>query len=431
MFKVKFADIGEGLTEGTVQEIYIKIGDVVKMGDPLFNVETDKVTSDIFAPTDGAISKINVEQGLEIKVGDVVVEIDDGKESEVSQDVESKVEEVKVEEIKVEEVKVEEVKVEVESVSPSTSNENQNNLVWATPLARKTAKQLGIDISLVTPTGKGGKTLLADVENYNKAPSQVFVTSTLEQKPQKDYSNPLIDVPSFDNTLTFSSMPMNQVRKATIKAMERSHSEIAAFTGMRNLNVTELVKLRTQLKEHANNLNIKLTYLAFIVKAVALCLKQFPNINSRINKEKNTTDFVNQINIGIACDTPEGLMVPVIKDADKLSVYQLAIKINELSVKAKNKSLSMKEISGASFTVTNFGSVGLEYATPIINFPESAILGLGVIKKEPAVKNQEIIIQDIMPISISADHRIIDGADAGRFLISLENYLINPATLLI
>ncbi|SYV90796.1 branched-chain alpha-keto acid dehydrogenase subunit E2 [Metamycoplasma alkalescens] len=224
---------------------------------------------------------------------------------------------------------------------------------------------------------------------------------------------------------------MSGIRKATVKAMVKSHTEIAAFTGMKNIDITETHKLRNELKEHAAASGVKLTYLAFIVKAVAKSLKEMPNINVRGDFENNKILFMNNINIGIAVDTPQGLMVPVIKSADQLSIFEIAIKITDLAKKARDGKLTRNEMSEATFTVSNFGSVGLDYATPIINSPEAAILGVGTMTQVPIYVNDEIQKRFIMPFSMTCDHRIIDGADAGRFLIKVQDYLSKPVLLFI
>lgn len=222
---------------------------------------------------------------------------------------------------------------------------------------------------------------------------------------------------------------MNGIRKATVKAMVKSHTEIAAFTGMKNVDITATHKMRSELKDHAASSGIKLTYLAFIIKACAKALRDMPNINARGDFANNKIQYMHNINIGIAVDTTQGLMVPVIKGADRLSLFEIAIKITELANKAKDGKLSMKEMTEATFTVSNFGSVGLDYATPIINSPESAILGVGTMTQTPMYVNGEIQPRFIMPFSMTCDHRIIDGADAGRFLIKVQEYLAKPILL--
>ncbi|AUB32108.1 dihydrolipoamide acetyltransferase family protein [Spiroplasma floricola] len=440
MFKVKFADIGEGLTEGTVTEVLVKVGDKVKMGDSLFNVETDKVTSDIYAPTDGTVAKILISPNQEIKVGDIVVEIDDGKgdapQEAKAEPVEENASVVGATPVSNEVISraAREVAPKQEISSQPSIIDNSNVDVKASPLARKMAAVMGVDLSKVSPSGPNGRILVADVQSFSATPQPSTVSAPIASASKGtaiDYSNPLISVPEINEPLTFESKPWNPIRKATVKAMTTAHEKVAGFTGLRNLDITELVNIRNQLKGHADSLRVKLTYLAFIIKASANALKDMPNLNVRIDEENKATKFAQQINIGMACDTPDGLMVPVIKGADKLSVLQIAVKINDLATKARAKKLAPSEMSGATFTVTNFGAVGLDYATPIVNFPESAILGVGTITKAPGVVKDEIEIRDYMPFSITADHKVIDGADAGRFLTRIAYYLQNPAILLV
>ncbi|AOG61016.1 pyruvate dehydrogenase E2 component [Spiroplasma helicoides] len=453
MFKVKFADIGEGLTEGTVGDILVKVGDKVKLNDPLFNVETDKVSSEIFAPTAGTIAKLNITPGQEIKVGEVVVEIDDGKGDVPAEPTAKAPEPSKAKPVEENASVVGATPVSDEVISRGSARptsapqnsfggqkgimDNSGLSVKASPLARKMAAVLGVDLSKVTPTGPNGRILSTDIQNFKDSPSQgpspvgLGPVGPGPGKAKVDYSDPLISVPDFNERLTFDSVPMNPIRKATVKAMDTAHTKAAGFTGLKNVDITELVNIRNQLKGYADSLRVKLTYLAFIIKAAALALKEMPNLNVRIDEENKAIKFANQINIGMACDTPDGLMVPVIKGADKLSVLQIAVKINDLATKARSKKLSMAEMTGASFTVTNFGAVGLDYATPIVNYPESAILGIGTITKTPSVIDGQIVIRDLMPFSVTADHKVIDGADVGRFILKVAAYLQNPALLLV
>ncbi|QQY78453.1 2-oxo acid dehydrogenase subunit E2 [Mycoplasma mycoides subsp. capri] len=426
MFKVKFADIGEGLTEGTVAEVLVKVGDVVKEGQSLYFVETDKVNSEIPAPVAGKIAVINIKAGQEIKVGDVVMEIDEGSGASVASEPKAEVKQ----EAKVEVVEENASVVGATPVSndlivrKQASTVTKSSTIKATPLARKVAADLNIDLSLVTPTGPNQRILVADIKNYHSSSAQ-----PASQPAPAPVVTPTIKVVEPSAPLSWDEVPMNGVRKATVKAMTKSHTEIAAFTGMKNTDITETHKMRTELKDHAAASGIKLTYLAFIIKAVAKSLRDMPNINVRGDFANNKIQFMHNINIGIAVDTPNGLMVPVIKGADHLSVFEIAIKINELANKAKDGKLTRAEMTEATFTVSNFGSVGLDYATPIINSPESAILGVGTMSQTPLYINGELQKRFIMPLSMTCDHRIIDGADAGRFLIKVQDYLSKPVLL--
>ncbi|QIN42233.1 2-oxo acid dehydrogenase subunit E2 [Mycoplasma capricolum subsp. capripneumoniae] len=436
MFKVKFADIGEGLTEGTVAEVLVKVGDVVKEGQSLYFVETDKVNSEIPAPVAGKIAVINIKAGQEIKVGDVVMEIEDGSGASATS-------EPKAEAKSEAKVEVVEENASVVGATPvsndvivrkQTATVNKSSAIKATPLARKVAADLNIDLSLVTPTGPNQRILVADIKNHQASSTQSASQPISQPAPTPSPSAhqtiaPTIKVVEPSTPLSWDEVPMNGVRKATVKAMTKSHTEIAAFTGMKNTDITETHKMRTELKDHAAASGIKLTYLAFIIKAVAKSLRDMPNINVRGDFANNKIQFMHNINIGIAVDTPNGLMVPVIKGADHLSVFEIAIKISELANKAKDGKLTRAEMTEATFTVSNFGSVGLDYATPIINSPESAILGVGTMSQTPLYINGELQKRFIMPLSMTCDHRIIDGADAGRFLIKVQDYLSKPVLL--
>lgn len=237
------------------------------------------------------------------------------------------------------------------------------------------------------------------------------------------------DLEDLSAPLELDPQPMSGMRKAIAKAMSFSHAENASFSGLRNMDISQIVNLRNELKEECKNKGIKLTYLAFIIKACALSIKEMPSINVRIDKENNNIVFVKNINIGIAVDTPKGLIVPVIKSADKLTVFQIAKKIDELAGKARDGKLTLPEIKEGTFTVSNFGSMKLDYATPIINSPESAILGTGNLNKIPIYVGDEIKPAWMMPFSMTCDHRVIDGADIGRFMLIIEKYFNDPIQL--
>ncbi|AVP49414.1 dihydrolipoamide acetyltransferase family protein [Williamsoniiplasma luminosum] len=427
MFKVKFADIGEGLTEGKVAEVLVKLGQEVKAGDPLFFVETDKVNSEIPAPVTGKIANILIKADQDIVVGEVVMEIDDGSATAAAKPeptpaapttapIEENASVVGATPVS---------NKLIDRGGPTNTNQNQSNKqILATPLVRKMAKDLGIDLATITGSGSNGKILSHDLKKpVVNQPTQPSVAPSPQAGPAF--------VASFNDALTFESKPMNAIRKATVKAMKKSHTENASFTGFKDIDVTNLVATRNQIKDVAASQGIKLTFLAFIVKAAAQALKAFPNINVRIDEANNAIQFMNNINIGIAVDTPEGLMVPVIKSADKMSLFQIAHAISDLATKARDKKLTMKEMTEATFTITNFGSVGLTYATPIINPPEAAIMGVGAMTKQPVYLDGEFKPRDIMPFVATVDHRVIDGADAGRFLMKIEEYLQNPVLLLV
>jgi len=409
MYQVKFADIGEGLTEGKVGQVLVKPGDHIKAGDPLFAVETDKVNSDIPSPTSGTVAKVNISPDQDIKVGDVVVEIDDGSADRLAEPASTLVASPKVV------TPVVSQPVEKPAVS---RQEPVSGSLKASPLARKVAAAKGIDLTTVIPSGPNGRILVADVEQAAQNSTGVIAPSAKTTT-------------IIDKDLSWDVVEMNGIRRATVKAMSLSHEQNAAFTGMRDVDITPVYDLRQEIKPLAEAKGIKLTYLAFIVRAVALALKDFPNINIRADFEKQEILEIHNINIGIAVDTPQGLLVPVIKNADQLSLFEIAHQIQELASKSRDRKLTMSEMSDATFTISNFGSVKLDYATPIINSPQEAILGIGNMTKTPVYVGETIEPRYLMPFSITCDHRVIDGADAARFINQVQTYLANPLGLLV
>lgn len=298
---------------------------------------------------------------------------------------------------------------------------NKTN-IRATPLARKTAAMMGIELENIVPSGPNGRILVKDVEAAQK--------NQRNSGPMISITNP--NAPTVTrNQAQFETKPMSGIRKATMKAMINSHTKNAAFTGMKEIDITPTVETKKSLMTEANKQGVKLTYLAFLVKAAAKSLQEMPGINVQIDEENKAIRYFKDINIGIAIDTPDGLMVPVIRNVDQMSIFEIASQISSLATKAREKKLSLPEMSGGTFTISNFGSVGLDFATPIINSPESAILGVGTMKQQPLYIQNVLTPRHVMPFSLTADHRVIDGADAGRFLLKMEGYLQNPITLFI
>lgn len=305
----------------------------------------------------------------------------------------------------------------------------KSNILVASPLARKMAKSKNIDLSTIKGTGIGSRITSKDIEIaiQNQLNFQVSAGTTINQSSQPLFTPQEIKKPI--QNWEYENVPMSGIRKATAKAMLKSVRSNAAFTGFKKVDFTNVVNTRNDLKLIAESKQIKLTYLAFIVKAVALSLQDMPHINIQIDEANNMLQFIKNINISIAVDTPKGLLVPVIKAANFLSVFEIAHQIQDLAARARDGKLNPSEMKEGTFTISNFGSVGLDYATPIINSPESAILGIGRLNQEPVFLNNQLTSRFFMPLSITADHRIIDGADAGRFLNKVESYLMAPSLL--
>lgn len=421
MYEIKFADIGEGIHEGLVFQIPVTINQEIEDGDTLYLVETDKVTADIPSPVAGRVTKINYSEGDTIHVGDVIMLIDDHNDQ-------TNVEEISThKEVKHEIVEekgstsvVGDLEISSEIIASSAeiiSVEKTSKKVLATPVARRLAKDLDIDIQKVVGTGPGGRVKKVDIQNAKKAQKNV---------PDDHLNHPEVKLASEDRRLK-----MSQVRKTISAHMTQSKFTIPHTSVMDELIVNDLVTYRNQAKVIAMNSQIKLTYLPLIIKAVVIALKNHEIINSMLDEEREEIVFKKGIHIGIAVDTPFGLTVPVIKDADRLSILELASKLEDLNTRAQSKSLSMDEITGSTFTITNYGALGSSFGVPVINYPNSAILGIGMIAKKPIVIEDSIEIGYVLPLSMSFDHRIIDGADAGRFMQRLKELLSNPQLLLL
>lgn len=445
-FIFNFPDLGEGLEEGTVLEWYVKEGQEVKVGDSLVQMETDKVVADIPSPKDGVILKTHGEVGDIIKVGSPLVDIQvEGSEaakiSESKDSVESEEERIEeeVDSGQVEKTVTEPISeseddagavvgtMEVaakNAIMPESNEAEEYSLdtseaprkALATPVARAMAKNLGIDINKVEGSGPSGRVKKSDIREFKANAEQGYISTP----------NIRID----DNKGDETYVPLTQIRKAIAKNMLQSIHNTAQMSVFEEVDIYELMQVRSRYKQRFANKDVNLTYLAFIVKAVAQALKHHRQINSQIDIENNRMIYRNRYHIGVAVDTPDGLMVPVIRDADKLTIFQIAKQIGELANKARNRKLSLDEMRGGSFSITSFGSIGGIYATPVLNYPQAGILGIGRILKKPVVRDEEIVIGHVMPLSLTVDHRIVDGGEATRFIYKVMEYLADPISFL-
>lgn len=422
MLEFKFPDVGEGIHEGTIVKWRVKEGDEVKSDQVLVEIETDKAVVEIPSPRAGVIAKTFHQEKETIKVGEnLVVIVDKGevynpsatsvatastpaatattsvpppdKGPGVVGSIDASNREIPA-------------FVAVTQASPSSQAPLQKIL----PGTRNLALKLGVDLSTIKGSGANGMITDADVMS----------TSSIK-------STPAAKTPSVPQTKNFPGpVTMTEykgIRKAVGDHVHESHMHTVPVTHFDTLDITKLFNKREAEKAAAQAQNIKLTFLAYIVQAVTQTLKDFPMINSELNESTEEIVTKNYYHIGIAVDTEEGLLVPVIKDADKKDLYTIAQEIVSLAEKAKAKKLTLEEMSGGSFTITNYGSVGGDFATPVINYPQSAILGLGKIRDtlalDPANPTAAPHLIKTMGLSLTFDHRLIDGAVAARFVNAL------------
>jgi len=431
-FEFRFTEIGEGIREGTLMKWLVKVGENIEEGQSVAEVETDKVTTEIPSPRTGKVLELKFEEGDIIEVEDVFITIDIADGSSVPKEEEAITELPEKQEVVEEETAgvVGEVIASSELIPSSNEGMAQsskevvmNRKVLATPVARKMAKDLNVDIAHIQGTGPNGRVMKDDI---SKAKNN-------QSKPEKDVVKEIVKAPTpqFVESDNIERIPLTRIRKTIAEQMVVSRFTIPHTTAMDELDITALDEFRSKYKEKLKTEDVNLTYLPFIIKAVTLILKKYPEFNASFDMENQELILKHFYHIGIATDTDRGLMVPVLRDADKKSIVSIAKEIEDLSSRAKDNKSELHELKGSTFTITNFGSIGGLYGVPIINYPESAILGIGRIVKKPIVRNDEIVIAKVLPLSLSYDHRIIDGASGARFLNLLSELLSDPEILLL
>ncbi|MFP3860656.1 MAG: dihydrolipoamide acetyltransferase family protein [Bacteroidales bacterium] len=429
----KFPDIGEGLDEGTIVEWYVEKGQQVESGQSLVQVETDKVTTDIPSPKTGTIVALYGNEGETIHVGDPLVEIEiegvEGKEA---------VEEEKKEPAKSTTEGVEEEEgagvvgtIEVagegghlpaseegrEEKETGEEEKKPRKKALATPVSRALAKDLGVDVNKVKGTGPGGRVMKEDIHRY--------VDQQKKQQPSAQKAAPGGEEP------TVEYEDLTQIRKTIAKNMTRSKQNAAHMSVMDEVEISELVRLRNKYKDKYKDQDIKLSYLPFILKATALALKKHRQLNAEMDLDNDRMIYKKYYNIGIAVDTEKGLVVPVIRNVDQLTIFELAKQTNIIAQKARDGELTLDDMKDGTFTITSYGSIGGQFAVPVINYPQAGILGIGRILKKPVVNEKdEIVPGQILPLSMSVDHRIVDGGEVSRFLNTIMSYLAEPVNMI-
>lgn len=426
----RFPDIGEGISEGKILQWYVKKGMTIKSGDPLVKMETDKVVTDIPSPKDGVIVTVFGKEGEVINVEDPLVELEiEGVEGEEAQKIAlerpAPAHEEVVEEKGFGVVGTIEVAGDAALLpssdegipAPSEAPPEKPRKALATPVARAMAKDLGLDIGNIPGTGPNRRVTKKDIQVYyerlQKGTVKPAAKEEIPAEPRIDYQ------------------PLTQIRKAIARNMIRSKQSAAHMTAFEEVEVSELIQLRKRHKEQAAAEGIKLTYMAFILKAVAMALKKHPTLNSEMDLEAGRMLLKKYYNIGIAVDTEEGLVVPVIRDVDRLTIRQLAQKVMEIADKARERKLTLEDFKDGTFTITNYGSIAGTFGVPVINYPQAGILGIGRIMNVPVVKDNEVAVGNVLPLSLSVDHRIVDGGDAARFLLTVMGFLKDPVSLLL
>ena len=430
-------DLGENITSGDVVSVLVKAGDVVSPGQAVLEVETDKAVIEVPCPTGGVIQEVLVKKGETVNVGQALMSLslsesqpETAKPAAPSPVTES-VAAAKPSPV----VETNETVAVAQSVAAAqppapvaaSNGEATNNTLAsdvinpAGPAVRRLARELGVDLGRVSGSGPSGRIVREDVvAAVRRAGGQAGSNSrTVRSGGEQDDWGPI------------HREKMSRMRKTIATNMVRSVATIPHLTNFDDADVTELERLRKDSATEYAKSDVKLTALAFVVKAVSLSLKQHPSVNSTVDMEKGELVYKDYVNIGLAVDTSRGLVVPVLRDCDQQSIPQIAQEIAKTAEKAKNAQYGVEDLRGGTFTISNLGAIGGTYSTPIINHPEVAILLLGRSRKLPIVYEDRVEPRLMMPLSLSYDHRVIDGAMAARFLKEVIGYLESPGRLLL
>ena len=407
---IKVPSLGESVTEATIAQWYKSIGDTVSIDEPLLELETDKVTLEVPAPVSGQLTDIKVKDGDTVEVGAILGAIAEGaaaveKKPEPQPIVETIEEEPIIEKPKTEEVKVVETIKEPAPVSNELS-----------PAVRKIVAENNIDINKINPSGKNGRITKEDALNSLSGQS---TENTSLSKPKPTNSNQ-----------TTERVTMSRLRKTIAKRLKDAQNTAAILTTFNEVDMTELIKVRNEYKEFFEKKHgVKLGFMSFFVKACITALKEIPEVNAEI--EGDDVIYKNYYNIGVAVGTDQGLVVPVVKNADELIVADIEKEIASLGKKARDGKLSISDMQDGTFTISNGGVYGSLMSTPILNPPQSGVLGMHKIQERPIAIDGEIAIRPMMYLALSYDHRLIDGKAAVTFLVRVKESLEDPRRILL
>lgn len=458
--EVVLPELAESVVEGEILRWLVNEGEALRKDQPFVEVMTDKVTVELPSPYEGVLLQKLVKEGDVVPVhapialiaepGEVAAPIGEKPEAAPSlqaQEERSIVEPGQVAEDdganlslfkpdnKQEQVKNPFSKAAPLSAAQSTALAQPHGRVIAVPAARKLARELGLDIAQIPGSGPGGRVRVEDVKAYAEKQASKEVRPPSEAALERG-SPPLLGLApvqyktpkGYENQET--RVPLRGLRRAIAQQMMASHLYTVRTLSVDEVDMTELVALRNRLKPEAEAQGVKLSYLPFIFKAVAVALKKFPALNSSLDEARQEVVLKHYVNIGMAVAAENGLIVPVVRDVERKSLLQIAREVGDLAEKARLGKLSPEEVSGSTFSITNIGSIGALFSFPIINVPDAAILGVHSIQKRPVVdERDEIVVRQMMYLSLSFDHRLVDGAEAARFCKEVIRLLEKPERL--
>jgi 2-oxoisovalerate dehydrogenase E2 component (dihydrolipoyl transacylase) len=420
LVEVKLHDIGEGMTEGEIIHYFVKVGDEVKVDQPLLEVQTDKMVAELPSPSSGMVKEIVVDHGTTVSVGTTLLVLETEKEKVIEPVMEKQLENVASKQAV--------VSKQEHQQTATAEQKSEKKFIIAAPYTRKIAREFQVDINEITGTGANGRITVKDIYNFVKKrdghyeETKVIAAKTIveETEPKKEIQRQ--EVP-YVNKTNVEIIPFRGRRKQIAKKMTQSLLMIPHVTHFEEVDLTELLAYRSDLK----GMDINISAVAFFIKAIVVALKQYPVFNAKLDEENEVIRLEKEYNIGIATDTEQGLIVPVIHHADQLTVRQIHDKLKELTKKSQEDKLTSTDLKGGTFTISNVGPLGSIGATPIINHPETGLIAFHKTKKMPVVMdNDEIAIRSIMTISMAFDHRVADGATAVSFTNRFKQLIENP-----
>jgi len=412
----RLPDLGEGVHEGEVLAVHVAAGGQVREGDVILEVETDKAAVEIPSPFSGMVGDVRVRAGDTIRVGDVLIVFDDGARSPA----------------------LDEPAAREKAPAPVEEKPRHEAPVPASPATRRLARELGVDLRRVPATGRGGVVTAEDVQAFARAkePPEATPAPGTATETASAVSAPATALPDFSRWGAVQRVPFRSIRRATARQMVAAWSRIPHVNSQDSVDITRLEAFRRKHKAEIEAAGGRLTLTVFALKAVATALKIYPQFNASLDETAEEIVLKQYFHIGVAVNTDDGLIVPVIRDVDRKSIKELAVELQDLIRRTRSRKVSREELRGGSFTITNAGAVGGGYFAPIINYPEVAILGMGQGRPQPVVVtaedgSQRIEPRLIMPLVLCIDHRVLDGADAIRFLKAMIDALEDPDELLL
>jgi len=429
-FNFVLPDLGEGIAEAEIRKWLVKEGDTIEEHQSVMEIETDKAVVEVPSPKGGTVLKRPHEEGDTVKVGDVLLVIGEAGEKAEAPRAETKEEKPKPAERPKSVSVVGELPEEEEVVKPAvlsrprpsaapfapvsvaTSTARGGTAVLATPAVRAFARERAVAIETISGTGPDGSITREDVLKAIAKPTPAPASVGEETGPVE-------------------RVAIRGVRKAVAKHLVEALKTMASVTETDEADVTELWELRAREKKALEGKGVHLTFMPFIMKALQHTLMEFETFNAAVDEEKEEIVIKRFYNIGIAVDTPDGLIVPVVRNVEKKTIRELAVELQDLSQKARDRTIKLEDLKGSTFTITNYGAFGATFATPIINYPDVAILGTGKISDKPWVKDGRVVVRKVLPLSLTFDHRVNDGAGAAKFLTRLVAYLEDAASIFV